>query len=42
MDIKADVIDYIGKYEDGVLVLLSIDCDGDFTEGMIYYSDKKL
>lgn len=40
--IKADIIDYLGKYEGGVLVLLSINYNENFTEGTIYYSDKVL
>jgi hypothetical protein len=39
---KADIIDYLGKYEDGVLVLLSINYNDNFTEGTFYYSDKIL
>lgn len=42
MEIKADIIDYMGKYEGGVLVLLSIECDGYFTEGTIYYSNENI
>ena len=46
--IKADVIDYLGKHEmmdslgrqqKGVLVLLSIDFNGSFFEGTLFYSD---
>lgn len=40
--IKADIIDYLGKFENGVLVLLSINYNDNFTEGTIYYSDKVL
>lgn len=40
--ITADIVDYLGKYEDGVLVLLSIGYKGEFTEGTIYYSNKDL
>ncbi len=40
--IKADIIDYLGKYDNGVLVLLSISYKDTFTEGTIYYSDKML
>jgi len=40
--ITADIIDYLGKYENGVLVLLSINYKDNFTEGTIYYSDKAL
>jgi hypothetical protein len=40
--ITADVVDYLGKYENGVLVLLSIGYKGEFTEGTIYYSNEAL
>jgi len=40
IEITADIVDYLGKYENGVLVLLSIGYNGDFTEGTIYYSDQ--
>ena len=42
ISIKADIVDYLGKYENGVLVLLSINFNGKFSEGTIYYSDKML
>lgn len=38
----ADIIDYLGKYENGVLVLLSIGYKGEFSEGTIYYSNEML
>lgn len=40
--ITADIVDYLGKYENGVLVLLSIGYKEEFTEGTLYYSDKML
>lgn len=41
--ITADIVDYLGKYENGVLVLLSINFNNtSFTEGTLYYSDKML
>ena len=40
--ITADIVDYLGKYENGVLVLLSIGYKDTFTEGTIYYSDEML
>ena len=40
--ITADILDYLGKYENGVLVLLTIGYKDTFTEGTIYYSDKML
>lgn len=44
MDIKitADIIDYLGKYDNGVLVLLSLNFNDSFTESTLYYSDKIL
>jgi hypothetical protein len=38
LEITADILDYLGKYENGVLVLLTIGYKGEFTEGTIYYS----
>ena len=38
MEIKVDIVDYMGKFEDGILVLLSVNCDGSFTEGTIFYT----
>ena len=42
MEIKADIVDYMGKYENGVLVLLSINCDGSFSEGTVFYTEDSL
>jgi hypothetical protein len=42
MNITADVIDYLGKYENGVIVLLSINYNNSFTEGTLYYSNVML
>lgn len=44
MEIKiiADVIDYLGKYENGVLVLLSINYKDIFTEGVFWYSSNNI
>jgi len=40
--ITADIVDYLGKYENGVIVLLSIGYKEEYTEGTLYYSDKML
>jgi hypothetical protein len=42
MEIKADIVDYMGKYESGVLVLINLNIDGKFYEGTLFYSDKEL
>lgn len=40
--ITADIVDYLGKFDNGVLVLLSLNCNDSFTEATLYYSDKIL
>ena len=40
MEIKADIVDYMGGMDGGILVLLSISCGGKFTEGTIFYTDE--
>jgi hypothetical protein len=39
MILKADVIDYMGKMDSGILVLLSVNLDGKFSEGTIFYTE---
>ena len=42
MEIKIDIVDYMGKMEGGILVLLSVNCDGSFSEGTIFYTPTNL
>lgn len=42
MKIKADIVDYMGKYETGVLVLINVSVDDKFYEGTLFYSDKDI
>jgi hypothetical protein len=42
MEIKADIVDYMGKYETGVLVLINVGVDDKFYEGTLFYSDKDI
>ena len=42
MKIKADIVDYMGRYETGVLVLINIGVDDNFYEGTLFYSDKDI
>lgn len=42
MEIKIDIVDYMGKMEGGILVLLSVNCDGSFSEGTIFYTPNNL
>ena len=42
MEIKADIVDYMGKYETGVLVLINVGIDKKFYEGTLFYSDNDI
>lgn len=42
MEIKVDISDYMGKIEGGVLVMLTVNCGGDFTEGTIFYTERDM
>ncbi len=42
MEIKADVVDYMGKLDDGVLVLINISYEKKFYEGVIFYSERNI
>ena len=37
MEIKADIIDYMGTYEGCVMVLISLMCDGEYSEATVLY-----
>lgn len=42
MKITADVVDYMGTYMEGVLVLLVVGVDEEYTEATLYYNDSNL
>ena len=42
MKIKADIVDYMGRYETGILVLINVGVDDKFYEGTLFYSDKDI
>jgi hypothetical protein len=42
MKVKADIVDYMGKYETGILVLINVGVDDKFYEGTLFYSDKDI
>jgi hypothetical protein len=42
MTISASIIDYIGKYEGGILVSVGIIQDKTFYEGIFYYTSDKM
>ena len=37
MEIKADIIDYMGTYEGCIMVLISIMCDSEYSEATVLY-----
>ena len=42
MTISASIIDYIGKYEGGILLSVGIMYDNNFYEGIFYYTENKM
>jgi hypothetical protein len=40
MEIKSDIIDYLGKHNNGVMVLISLTCDGIYYEGILFYTNE--
>jgi hypothetical protein len=40
MSILVDVIDYVGKYENGVLTVLSLNYNSEFYEALFYYTNE--
>ena len=39
MEIKVDVLDYLGKVDGGIIVLISLSYDGEYYEGTFYYKE---
>ncbi len=42
MNIKVSILDYLGKVEGGILVLISLVYLGKYYEGMFYYTDERI
>jgi len=40
MEIKADIIEYLGKVEEGIIVLLSLSYEEEYYECTLYYKDR--
>jgi hypothetical protein len=41
-DIKLDILDYLGKFEEGIFVVISIGYLDDWYEAIFYYKDQLL
>jgi len=39
---KVSILEYLGKWEGGILVLLSLEYLGEFFEGIFYYTGDKM
>jgi hypothetical protein len=39
MDIKFDILDYLGKVDGGIIILLSLSYDGEYYESTFYYKE---
>ena len=40
MEIKADILEYLGKFDEGIIVLLTLSYDDEYYECTLYYKDK--
>lgn len=39
---KASILEYLGKWEGGILVQLSLEWEGNFYEGIFYYTQDQM
>ena len=42
MDITASIIDYIGKYEGGIMVSVGLMFEGEYYDAMFYYTNTEM
>jgi hypothetical protein len=42
MEIKSSILDYLGKFEDGIMVLIALTCDNEYYEGVFYYNSNSI
>jgi hypothetical protein len=42
MEIKSSVLDYLGKFENGIMVLIALTCDGQYYEGVFFYTSETI
>ena len=42
MKIKASILDYIGKYEGGILTSVGLMLEGEFYDAIFYYTQNKM
>jgi hypothetical protein len=42
MEIKASIVDYLGKFEDGIIVSIGIIYKEEYYDGIFYYTSDKM
>lgn len=42
MEIKTSILDYLGKFEDGIMVLIALTCDNEYHEGVFFYNAESI
>jgi len=42
MEIKSTVLDYLGKFEGGIMVLIALTCDNEYYEGVFFYNAESI
>lgn len=42
MEIKASILDYLGKFEGGIMVLCSLMCGDEYHEAMFFYTSDQM
>lgn len=42
MEIKSTVLDYLGKFEGGIMVLIALTCDNEYYEGVFFYNSDSI
>jgi hypothetical protein len=42
VEIKTSILDYLGKFEDGIMVLIALTCDNEYYEGVFFYNSESI
>ncbi len=42
MEVKSSVLDYLGKFEGGIMVLIALTCDDEYYEGVFFYTSESI
>jgi len=42
MEIKSSVLDYLGKFEGGIMVLIALTCEDEYYEGVFFYTEESI